>query len=165
MTVDVVKLSQVALPLFEACEQSSDVQGNAELLRANFRDFPELKMYQGKSGVYFLTDGEYCRIGSSTDLKQRISSHIGSNPRPLRILRIWCGSTILENLLKALLYSFYVNGEWFCIPENVIEAVCSIGSADDFEGIVAAGKQFGVEVRWSKEGTNCQHDLNVRAAL
>jgi Meiotically Up-regulated Gene 113 (MUG113) protein len=150
LTFDVLELDASPLPLFSAPCEADGVDDNIKTLRAAFGR-PELQIYEDKTGVYFLSDGEYCKIGSTTNLKQRISMHFGSYPKPLKILKVWCGSMILENLLKALLRDFHVNGEWFCIPQGMITALCRIESADDFEGMAAAGRLCGIEVHWSED--------------
>ena len=136
--------------LFGACDETVGVSITVKDLRAKFRGLPRLNNYKDQAGVYYLSDGEYCKVGSSDDLRLRVNSHIANYPRPLRILKVWPGSRVLEEFLKALLRPFHVNGEWFCVPDEVSDAVCQIKSAADFPGIAVAAKVVGVPCRYGE---------------
>ncbi len=119
----------------------------AQEKRKSFTWRSDLKLFEKRGGAYFLTDGEYCRVGSSGNVRQRLAMHCGGYPKPLRLLKAWYGSLVLENFLKALLEDYYVNGEWFYLPSHVIDAVCRINSAEDIGGLQNVGKLIGIDVR------------------
>lgn len=75
--------------------------------------------------VYFITDGEYVKIGISNSLSLRISHLQIGNPRELKPLHIIPVSDLKEALaLEKDLHNYFskkkVRGEWFSISEKDI---------------------------------------------
>lgn len=67
--------------------------------------------------VYFITDGEYVKIGSTADLKSRLNSLQTANARPLTLLKyVECKDRFeTERQFHDVFSRFRVNGEWFNI--------------------------------------------------
>ena len=78
----------------------------------------------GHSFVYFISDGEYVKIGKANDIKDRLNSLQTANARKLRLLFAFTtkdSSKALE--LEAILHNRYnefkAEGEWFKIAEYI----------------------------------------------
>lgn len=67
--------------------------------------------------VYFVSDGQYVKIGSTSDLKARIASLQTANARPLTLLKyLECKDRFeTERQFHDVFYNRRVNGEWFDI--------------------------------------------------
>lgn len=75
--------------------------------------------------VYFITDGEFIKIGISNNIQKRINSIQTGNPKRLELLRsIECTfeshAINLEKLLHRALSEHRVKGEWFAISQEKI---------------------------------------------
>ncbi len=77
--------------------------------------------------VYFITDGEYIKIGISNNVASRFHALRTSNPKPLEILHtIECKDSFeahgMERNLHKLFKDFRAAGEWFKIEWATIQA-------------------------------------------
>ena len=75
------------------------------------------------SNVYFISDGEYIKIGKADDVKKRLNILQVGNPKTLQIIQvIECKDAEtaykLEHFLQKLFQSFNYKGEWFQIPKK-----------------------------------------------
>lgn len=73
-----------------------------------------------KTIVYFISDGEYVKIGYTSDIKERIQALQIGNPRRLKLLfSIGCrdeySALQLETFLQSVYQGRYVLGEWYDI--------------------------------------------------
>lgn len=105
--------------------------------------------------VYFLTDGEYIKIGIATNLKNRVAKLQTGNARKIKILKIIDGYRCLEKKLHNIFISYRLEGEWFNITEqqidNVLQELYLTKSIDSFE--IKNEKSRGV---WSNDGVSKQ---------
>lgn len=67
--------------------------------------------------VYFISDGEFCKIGVTMNIKERIKSLQTGSSRKLKLLTTFKGenSYELEKFLHHLFYNKHVTGEWYDI--------------------------------------------------
>lgn len=77
----------------------------------------------GCSYVYLISDGQHIKIGKSQDPHQRVKTLQTGNAKPLRLLSWSPGGTKEEALLHSEFASFRVRGEWFDLPDPVVESV------------------------------------------
>jgi len=68
--------------------------------------------YQG-SYVYFITDGEFMKIGISVNPKKRLQSIQTGHPKKLRIAALFKGGRDEEFQLHGRFLEHRVHGEWF----------------------------------------------------
>ena len=82
-----------------------------------------------KQYVYFVSDGEFVKIGVSKDIAFRLKKMQTSTPRVLRLL--WCIEThapyLIETALHNVLKSRRINGEWFDILDLFNESEVNYG--------------------------------------
>lgn len=76
--------------------------------------------------VYFISDGEYVKIGISRNVKSRLSGLQTSNPKQLSLLhQIECIDSDYASLLEQAFHrnfdNFCVSGEWFNLEWDVIK--------------------------------------------
>lgn len=67
--------------------------------------------------VYFITDGEYVKIGSTVDIVSRLNVLQTANARPLTLLKYVASKDRFETErnFHDIFSNFRVNGEWFNI--------------------------------------------------
>lgn len=73
--------------------------------------------------VYFLSDGEFIKIGFATDWQARIKGLQVANPRTLTPLLVLEGSHRFERQLHQLFKAHRVKGEWFRPSPEIAEYV------------------------------------------
>lgn len=82
-----------------------------------------------KQYVYFVSDGEFVKIGVSKDVAFRLKKMQTSSPRVLKLL--WCIEThapyLIETALHTVLKSRRINGEWFDILDLFNESEVDYG--------------------------------------
>lgn len=72
------------------------------------------------SNVYFITDGEFMKIGKANNVEKRLKILQTGNPKPLSIMKvIECKNEAealeLEFFLHKIMKPFKVSGEWYKI--------------------------------------------------
>lgn len=80
--------------------------------------------------IYFITDGEYIKIGFSDAPELRIATLQTASPRELRILAIMPGDTLKEVELHNRFSHLRVRGEWFVAEDELIEFANTIKSQE-----------------------------------
>jgi len=67
--------------------------------------------------LYFLTDGDYVKIGVSKNVNKRISELNTSSAKEIKLIAKYClpNPYSVEAILHQLLKRYRVNGEWFDI--------------------------------------------------
>jgi len=73
--------------------------------------------------VYFIRDGEYMKIGYSTDVQQRMKSLITANPRDIELIAVFPGSTKTERELHSAFAYCRHRGEWFHIDPKMYDII------------------------------------------
>ena len=93
--------------------------------------------------VYFITDGEYIKIGTANNPKTRLKELQTGNARPLSIIKSIKGSFAIENAFHYKYKEYRVSGEWFNLPKEIIGEITN----KDFElkTFKAPDVQVGVE--------------------
>lgn len=79
-----------------------------------------------KDKIYIISDGEYIKIGISSDPEERLKNLQTGNPRELELLTCFPGSKILEKELHNLFESCEGVGEWFKLKTGDIEIINKI---------------------------------------
>lgn len=74
--------------------------------------------------VYFITDGEFIKIGKANDPNQRLSELQTGNPKPLWIIKQIKGDEKQERRLHQIFKSWHHRGEWFkSTPEMLMKII------------------------------------------
>lgn len=77
--------------------------------------------------IYFITDGEFFKVGTAVNLQSRLSTIRGANARQIEVLATCRGGRSLERRIhKALPNRVRLNGEWFgpsAVMDDLISAV------------------------------------------
>lgn len=96
--------------------------------------------------VYFLSDGEYVKIGFSDNIRKRISQIQTANPKDLSIDLIIDGDYTFEQKIHNDLKDFFIRGEWFYYSDSVKEYIDRLRSGD---------------LRWSLGLLNQESEMNA----
>lgn len=92
--------------------------------------------------VYFITDGNYIKIGKADDVGQRLIQLQTGNPNKLSILYSMIGEYDLEKTIHDFYKDYRVEGEWFNIPldnlSRFIDNIFRLESNDDVIGYINA---------------------------
>lgn len=96
--------------------------------------------------LYFLSDGEYVKIGFSDNVKGRIPDIQVSNPKDLSVELVIDGDYALEQKIHNDLRKYHVRGEWFSYSEVVKGYIDKLKSGD---------------LRWSLGLLNQERELNA----
>ena len=80
-----------------------------------------------KHYVYFISDGEYVKIGIAGDIQSRLAGLQSGNPKPLHLLHsIECVDRIQAMALEKILHRYFgvyrMVGEWFSITKENIQS-------------------------------------------
>ena len=71
-------------------------------------------------GVYFVRCGELIKIGTSTDVHQRVASIRTMTPLPVELVAIAAGSRAEESVLHARFAHLRQHGEWFTATPELL---------------------------------------------
>lgn len=63
--------------------------------------------------IYFIYDGDYIKIGYTTNIKQRLKNIATANPRKLELVKIIDGDNQLEYIIQEYFSNYHLSGEWF----------------------------------------------------
>jgi hypothetical protein len=91
---------------------------------------------RGKVFVYFIRDGEYIKIGRTTNIKQRMSGLQGHNPRPLELLASVVALSSLEPTLHFKFRHLRIRREWFRAEPDLLAFIAAINSGADIRTLV-----------------------------
>lgn len=80
--------------------------------------------------IYFLSDGEYVKIGFSDNVTKRISQIQTANPKDLSVELIIDGDYAFEQKIHNDLKEFSVKGEWFYYSDSVKKYIDKLKSRD-----------------------------------
>ena len=81
--------------------------------------------------IYFITDGEYLKIGTTDNLKLRFKNIQSSNPKELRIVATLNGDYTEETKLHHKFNNIRNRGEWFYYTEKLKNYITNLDSMDD----------------------------------
>ena len=70
--------------------------------------------------IYFITDGNFTKIGVSNDVTRRLKELQTSNAKELSILKTIEGEYVLESKLHDFFSVYNVHGEWYKLPKHVL---------------------------------------------
>lgn len=73
--------------------------------------------------VYFISDGEFVKIGVASDPEQRIKALQTSTPHPLELLCTLEGDYPLERKLHTMFADYRASGEWFKLNARIMDVV------------------------------------------
>ena len=79
-----------------------------------------------KLHIYFIKCGEYYKIGISKDVQRRMKE---LDKRPYKIETIYVSDLTpnaykVEQQIHSALERYRINGEWYDLPDGIIELVC-----------------------------------------
>lgn len=80
--------------------------------------------------IYFVSDGEFIKIGWSKNWKKRIAILQIANPKPLKVLGVCTGTVLQENRLHLEFERHRVSGEWHADHPEIHEHIASIDRVD-----------------------------------
>lgn len=86
-----------------------------------------------KDCVYFISDGDFVKIGKTNDIKKRIKTLKTANPRELKIIcLINCKNSLESNILESKIHKYFekknVSWEWYRIEQiDISKAKQKIG--------------------------------------
>lgn len=86
--------------------------------------------------IYFVTDGEFVKIGTSNDPHRRISDFQVGNPRALTLIATIEGGHHLEKKIHKILPN-RTSGEWFGKSAALEELIDCLNSADPTSSVIA----------------------------
>lgn len=70
--------------------------------------------------VYFISDGEFIKIGIATNIKSRLCKLQTGNARPLKVVKLIEGYRKTERIFHNLFKYERLEGEWFDITEEQV---------------------------------------------
>lgn len=88
------------------------------------------KEYEGKPFcVYFITDGEYVKVGITKSLPSRLHQLQIANPKKLTVMFVANAETredarTIESMIHEEFAIFHSHGEWFGVTEDEIKHIC-----------------------------------------
>jgi hypothetical protein len=92
-----------------------------------------------KRFLYFLECGEFVKIGTTKDIKYRLKELQCGNPYDVRIICFFANKTFRDEFyIHAKLKEYRHCGEWFALPENMINEIKSLPNGAGLEDIEAA---------------------------
>lgn len=80
--------------------------------------------------IYFVTDGEFIKIGWSKDWKKRVAILQIANPRPLTVLGVCAGTILQENRLHLQFERHRNSGEWHSSHPEILDHIAGIVRVD-----------------------------------
>jgi len=81
------------------------------------------KLKKLNSCIYFVSDGEYIKIGITDNIFKRLSSLQNGNPRNLELLGIYSGGIKTEKAVHKKFKSLSCRGEWFKYHADIINHI------------------------------------------
>lgn len=112
-----MEVSVTAIPRFLRDKNGNQIYLEVNNIVVTSKDQDHLLNYDKenepfpKSNVYFISDGEFVKIGKADDPDKRFSSIKTSNPKPLKLLYTMKGDWKLESFLHELFADYWVRGE------------------------------------------------------
>lgn len=83
------------------------------------------------AGVYFVRCGELIKIGTSTDVYDRLKSIRTMTPLPLELLAVAAGSHPEESALHGRFAHLRQHGEWFTAAPELLAFIAEVPPMDD----------------------------------
>jgi len=77
--------------------------------------------------VYFISDGQYVKIGLAKDSYQRLKQLQVANPKDLKLIGVCYGTIRFEKELHRRFESSHVRGEWFEITGELVDFLKMVG--------------------------------------
>lgn len=71
----------------------------------------------GFGHVYLISDGEYTKVGFSTDPEKRLKQLQTAHPKKLKLVGLFEADREVETLLHEELTDHHVRGEWYDLGE------------------------------------------------
>lgn len=88
--------------------------------------------------IYFISDGEFVKVGTSRSLSQRLQTHRTSNAKPIEVLAVSDGDEKLERRLhKVLPRRLRKGGEWFGVSDVLLNLIATVDRAGFSKGKAA----------------------------
>lgn len=77
--------------------------------------------------VYFITDGEFVKIGTAYDVSARLKDLQTGNPKRLKILVVTTGGFKTEKKYHRMFDLYKTVGEWYEIGEEILKEIKALG--------------------------------------
>lgn len=84
-----------------------------------------------QNDLYFITDGDFIKIGSATNVHKRLIALQIGNPRRLRLLIYFLGIGDQEDSYRFQLNHLHVSGEWLKYTDEVDKLIVEIAQEMD----------------------------------
>lgn len=99
-----------------------------ESIRRHYRAFPPRPMlvdyFDSKTkDLYFITDGEYIKIGVAINVKNRLDNMQVGNVRKLTLLAVCEYGEELEAIYHQKFKEEHIRGEWFRLSDKIWEEI------------------------------------------
>lgn len=88
--------------------------------------------------VYLLREGDFVKIGSSVNPKQRLAAYGTHSPRPMELLACLPATVATEAELHTRFAAYRERGEWFRLEGELREWISNVQVTDDRKNTVAA---------------------------
>lgn len=98
----------------------------------NFQDVVD-RVHKSRKGkepwdgrhIYIVQCDEYVKVGIATKVFNRVNEMRVGNPRELKLLAYWpsANAVIEEHEIHQLLNQYWVRGEWFKLPSELLAAI------------------------------------------
>lgn len=116
--------------------------------------------------IYFITDGEFTKIGKTNNVSKRLSSIQTGNPKHIRVALVFKGGEKKEKELHEFFRKRRVVGEWFNgVPESFINDLINKFSSEAVIGaILKASKEanhYELDKRVLNSFSNKERDASV----
>lgn len=76
--------------------------------------------------LYFITDGEYVKIGRANNVYKRLAQLQTGNPKALWVLAVIKDKGMNESWVHKTLSQYRVSNEWYILNENVKSFIKSL---------------------------------------
>lgn len=76
--------------------------------------------------VYFITDGEFIKIGKANNPNQRLSELQTGNPKSLWIVKQIKGDEKQERMLHQIFKTWHYRGEWFKASPEMLKKMTEL---------------------------------------
>lgn len=94
-------------------------------------EYRQTKIFTGQQHVYFITDGEYVKIGISIEVRGRLSGLQTANARPLLVAGVIpYGGQDFEAALHKKFAHLRAKGEWFKIAPELKSYIEYVGAVN-----------------------------------
>jgi DNA-directed RNA polymerase subunit F len=109
--------------------RASSFEEAKEVLLSSVRAVDDPVKTAEETTIYFISDGEFVKIGRATNVATRLSDLQVASPRNLTVLAIVDAPPHSERELHRLFEDWHVRGEWFRLSDQIRSFITAEGRA------------------------------------